>query len=124
MKKTYGTLRARKPERQKPEKRKSEKQAPDPQKPTDRPPAPWFQNRDKSANAMLCIPRPSKGAAFWENQSIKVNGGAVARPGVNNEVSVVIHNLGTLSALNVTVYFYWASPACGLSNLNKIAVVD
>jgi hypothetical protein len=124
MKKSDGTSRAREPERQKPEKRKPEKQTPDTQKPTDRPPAPWFQNRDKSANAMLWIPRQSKGAAFWENQSIKVNGGDVARPGVENEVSVVIRNLGAFSALNITVYFFWASPAFGLSNLNKIAVVD
>jgi len=134
MRKPSKAPRARKPERQKPDPRKPEQrkpgqrkpdeQRPDAQKPADKPRAPWVQNRDKSSNAMLVIPLQPKGVAFWENESIKVNGGNIARPGVKNEVSVVIRNVGARPALNVTVDFRWASPAFGLSNLNKIAVVD
>jgi hypothetical protein len=76
---------------------------------------------------MLVIPLQPKGCAFWENESIKVrapDGGDIARPGVMNEVSVTIRNVGKLPALAVTVDFRWASPAFGLSNLFPIAVVN
>ena len=113
-----------KPEDQKPEEQKPQQPNPDTQKPSDPTRPPDGQRRNGSASAMLVIPLQPTTAAFWENQSIKVNGGEIAQAGVRNEVSVVIRNVGKLAALAVSVDFRWASPAFGLSNLFPIAVVD
>jgi hypothetical protein len=69
---------------------------------------PWVQEQQGSASPMLVIPLRPNTAAVWENQSIKVkapDGGSIPQTGVENQVSVMIRNVGALPALSVTVDF-------------------